>query len=87
MKIRSDFMLRQVAGQYVVIPIGRAVLNFNAAISLNGTAAFLWQLLTEGAERDTLVKRLTDEYDTDVSTASNDVDAFINTLKEHDILE
>ena len=45
MKIKEGFMLRQVAGQHIVMPLGQKALDFNCAITLNESGAFLWSVL------------------------------------------
>lgn len=87
MKIKEGFILRTVAGQNVVVPVGSNAMNFNAAITLNDSAAFLWkQLESEKTEQELLVA-LTDEYEIDSATAKGDITVFLNVLKEHEILE
>ena len=63
MKIRDNFLLRQVADTWVVMPIGQEMLDFNGMLTLNETGALLWQKLQEGADLDGLVAALTAEYD------------------------
>ncbi len=87
MKIKKDFLLKTVAGQRVVVPTGDNVVNFNAAITLNETAAFLWEQLEKGCEENELLTLLTDAYDVSEETAKKDIEVFLNVLKEHDILE
>lgn len=87
MKIKDSFFLKKVAGQNVVVPVGKNVVNFNAAITLNETAAFLWELLQNDISAETLVEKLCENYDVSTDNASRDVNVFINVLKEHDILE
>ena len=45
MKIKQGFILREVAGSYLVVAVGEAVKRFNGVINLNETGAFLWRLL------------------------------------------
>ena len=87
MKIKEGFILRTVAGQNVVVPVGSNALNFNAAITLNETAAFLWKQLENEKTEQELLTLLTDEYDIDKASAKGDIAVFLNVLKEHDILE
>lgn len=87
MKIKNDFLLRTIAGQYVVVPTGDNVVNFNAAITLNETAAFLWELIKEDTSCEELTKKLTEKYDVSNEQAEKDIQVFLNVLKEHDILE
>lgn len=87
MKIKKGFMLREVAGNYVVVAVGEASKNFNGVINLNESGAFLWKKLADGIEQDELIKELLNEYEVSEEIANNDVKAFIKKLKEADILE
>lgn len=86
MKIRDNYILRSVAGENLVVPIGASV-NFNSVITLNDTGKFLWENLTAEKEEAELVEALLGEYDVDRETAERDVAAFIEKLKENNILE
>ena len=87
MKIKKDFILRQVADSYVVVPVGKLSLDFNGIINLNGTGAFLFGLLQEGAEREELIEKLLDEYDVTPEKAASDIDIFLQKVKDADVLE
>lgn len=87
MKIKSTYILRSVAGENLVVPVGGNNINFNSAMTLNETGAFLWNLLTNEISRDELISATTKEYSVDSDTAAKDIDAFISVLKEHSILE
>lgn len=80
MKIKDNFLLRQVADTWVVIPIGQEMLDFNGMLHLNETGAFLWEKLSEGADTDALVAALTAEYDVSAEEAKADVLAFCQKL-------
>lgn len=80
-------MLREVAGNYVVVAVGEASKNFNGVINLNESGAFLWKKLADGIEEAELIKELLNEYEVSEEIANNDVKTFIKKLKEADILE
>ena len=42
-KIKEGFLLRKVAGDHVVVPVGEAGKVFHGMIRLNDTGAFLWE--------------------------------------------
>ena len=85
MKLKDGFILREVAGQNVVLPTGDD-LDLNMMITLNGTGRFLWEhLMTEASEAD-LVNALLAEYDVDEATAKTAVTSFIAKLKNHGFL-
>lgn len=87
MKIKEGYILRNVAGSFVVVPVGNATLEYNGMMNLNETGAFLFEKMIEGISREDLIKALTDEYDVDDETAEKDVDAFIEKVKEQDLFE
>ena len=87
LKIKNDFILKKIAGSYVVIPVRQQAVDFSGIIKLSETGAFLWQLLETGAERDELVEKLVESYLVDEATASADVDRFIAKLSEVGLLE
>lgn len=87
MKIKKDFILRKVADSYVVVPVNKMTLDFNGIINLNETGAFLFELLQKGAERDELVDKMLEEYDVDPAKAENDIDIFIQKVRDADVLE
>ena len=73
MKKKSGFVLRQVCGEYVIVGEGLERVNFNKMISLNSSAAYLWEALEEKEfSVQTLSDLLTDKYDVDEKTAAND---------------
>jgi Coenzyme PQQ synthesis protein D (PqqD). len=87
MKIKSDYVMREIAGTCVVVPTGKASVDFSGMVTLNDTGAFLWkQLSEEQSERD-MVQVMLREYDTDENTARKDIQEFIRKLKAADLLE
>lgn len=87
MKIKTGFVLREVAGNFVVVAVGEATKKFNGIINLNSTGAFLWKKLLENTTAENLSEALMNEYGIDIKTAKNDVDGFISKLKGADLLE
>ena len=87
MKIKDGFMLREMAEQWVVVPIGNTVVDVNCIITLTPSAAILWKELEKGIESvSQLAEILTSEYEIDYETALTDCEEFINTLNEKDML-
>lgn len=86
MKIKEGFIMRQVAGENVVIPSGDN-LDMNMMITLNDSGAFLWNKLQEEITVDELVAAVVAEYpDVDSATAKIAVEGFIEQLKTNDFL-
>ena len=85
MKLKTGFLLRQVAGQTVALPTG-GDLDLNMMITLNETATFLWDLLQNDTDEAALVAALLKEYDVDEATAKNCVSTFVKQLNDHGFL-
>lgn len=85
MKLKEGFLLRQVAGQTVVLPTS-AELDLNMMITLNETGTFLWERLAEETDEAALVKALLAEYDVDEETARKAVSAFVKKLNDNGFL-
>ena len=47
MKRNTDFMLRDIAGEVILVPTGAATQKFNGMITLNEVADFIWKNLDE----------------------------------------
>lgn len=86
MRLKEGFLLKKVAGDYVVIPTGNSMIDFKAMITLNETGAFLWEALQTEKNIQQLVEALLGEYEVDEETASRDACEFVNLLKEKNLL-
>ena len=87
MKIKDDFLLRQVADSYVVVPVGKASLDFNGMITLNETGAFLWEKLQCETTKQDLINDMLKEYEVLEDTAKQDIEKFLEKIKEANLLE
>lgn len=87
MKIQKEFVLREIAGDYVIIPTGKTTLTFNGLITVNEVGAALWKMLQSEKSLDDLVQDILDEYDVEESVAREDIQEFLETLRKNGILE
>lgn len=87
MKIKDGYVLREVAGNTIVIPVGDAAINFNGMINLNETGAFLWKLLENDVEPRFLLQELMKEYDVEEEQAKKDITDVINKLYNAGVLD
>ena len=85
MKLKDGFILRRVAGETVVLPVGSG-LDLNMMITLNDTGAFLWEPLGNETDEAALVAALLKEYDVDEATARSAVSAFVKKLSDNGFL-
>lgn len=83
MKIKDGFMLRKVAENYVVVPVGKEALDFNGMVTMNETGAFLWKQMEEDRTKEELLKALMEEYEVTEERASAGVEKFLELVEEN----
>ena len=82
MRIKQGFVLREVAGQAVVIATGDVSKAFHGMIKLNATGADIWRGLSEGLTDAQIADRLVERYGADGEAAAADVAAFVRDARE-----
>lgn len=87
MKIKENLILKQMGNEFVVVPVGKGVIDFKVMVTLNETGAFLWNKLTESKTEDELVECMISEYDIDKETALNDIKEFLKILTDNGLLK
>ncbi len=82
MKVKDNFVLTKVVDSYVAVPTGAGNVDLNTIISLNETGAFIWNLMKEETEKETVIDALVKEYGISGEKAEKDLDVFINQMTE-----
>lgn len=86
MRISDQYMLRQVADEYLVIPVGEAALKVKGLIGLSESGSLLYRRLQSGCTEEELVSALLAEYDIDTQTARADTRGFLEQMRRMGIL-
>ncbi|HOI46571.1 MAG TPA: PqqD family protein [Bacilli bacterium] len=87
MRIKAGFVIKEIAGNTVVFPVGDEAIKRKAIINLNKTGAFLWKELLQDITQEELVSKVVHQYLIDEELAKTDVANFINLLRKHELLE
>ena len=88
MKIKSGFVLEEVGGSYLAVAVGARAKEFSGLVRMNGTGAFLWELLSKGdMTRETLLEAMLGEFEVERDVALADIVAFEKKLADNGILE
>jgi hypothetical protein len=89
MKQKEGFVLRTVCGEHVIVGEGLGTIDFGKLISLNETAAWLWEKAGEMGDFtiDSLTKALCDEYEVSAEDAQQDVEKMVTQWQELGIVE
>lgn len=87
MRVDKEFVLREIAGDYIIIPTGKTVLEFNGLITVNEVGVDIWKMLQEDVTFEDLVKGILAEYDVEEEVAREDIQEFLDTLISGGILK
>lgn len=79
-------ILRKIAGEHILIPVGETALKVHGMISLSESGLLLWQKLQNDCTQEDLVQVILDEYEIDRDTALRDVRGFLEKLRDVGIL-
>lgn len=86
MKVRDQFVLRTIADEPLLIPVGEAAITTKGLIALSQSGALLYEKLKDGCTQENLVDALVKEYDVSRQEASRDVEDFLNQMRELNML-
>ena len=86
MKIKKEMVLRNIAGDFVLVPAGKAVKDFNGLFAINEVGARIWELLAEFDTEDQIVSELEKEYDVPAELLKKDVAEFLKKLKSLELI-
>lgn len=87
MKIIKEFVLRNIAGENVLVPTGAASQELNGMITMTDTARFIWENLEKAQSLELLVEAITNTYEVDEETARRDAVGMINALLQHGLVD
>ena len=80
MRIAKEFILRDVAGEHVLIPTGKTTQEFNGMITISDTAKFIWENLEKVDSMEELVDAMLNEFEVDKETAAKDAAGLLAEL-------
>lgn len=88
MKRKEGFILREVCGEKVIVGEGLGAIDFGKLISLNETAAWLWDKAGEQGDFsvDSLVEALCENYEVTPEVAHTDVEKLLSQWEELGII-
>lgn len=78
---KGDFVLRQIADEYVLIPYGATAEKMNQVLTLSETAAFIYEQTGDAVSAKEIAKRLGKAYDMPAEEVQEDVNAVLETFE------
>ena len=83
MNVKLDFVLREIAGETLLVPAGKTALDLNGMLTLNETGAALWRMLPEAADAEALTQGLLQEFEgAPAEQVRADVEEFLARLRD-----
>lgn len=89
MKLKDQLILREVAGQYVIVPTGKRVKEVTNIVYISASAAYLWDYMKDHEfEKEDLVQRIMEHYiGVTEEKAREDIEKFLKILADNNILD
>ena len=86
MIIKKELIKREIAGDTILVPVGKAVLDSNGLFMLNELGAFIWDLLPEAETEEAICSAVLAEYEVTPEEAAKDVAEFLEKLRQLKII-
>ncbi len=86
MKIEREFVLRNIADDWLLVPVGKDAIDMNGLILLNELGVFLWERIPTAQNEEELLAEILREYDVSEAEARTDMEAFLKKLRDLKIL-
>ena len=87
MKIKKQLIKRDIAGDTILVPVGKTVYDSNGLFVLNEVATFIWDNLPELDTQEEIVAKILEEYEVSQKEAAKDTAEFLGKLREMQIID
>lgn len=86
MIVKKEMIKREIAGDTILVPVGKAVYDANGLFVLNELGAFIWDLLPEAESAEDICRAVLAEYEVTEEVAASDIAEFLDKLRGMGIL-
>lgn len=86
MKVNKKYIFRKVAKEHLLIPTGEVALKIKGLVAMSESGSMLYQMLQTGCTKEELVAALKAEYDVSLEVARQDVEAFLEQMRQLEML-
>jgi hypothetical protein len=87
MKLKGEFVLREIMDETIAIPVGNAALNFNGMICLNDVGKIIFAGLQANRAEEAILSEILETFDVSREEALRDLESFLSRLAESGLLE
>ncbi len=86
MKLKYNFVIREIDSTTIAVAIGEDALNFNGMIKLNETGAFIFALLFNDITLQEITDKLATQYGITQEKAMDETLSYIQYLQDEDLI-
>lgn len=76
-QVNPNFILREIAGEALLVPVGEAGMFTNSIVSLNVTSLFLWKQFTEPNTIERVIHEAQEVFDDPSGKMEDEVRQFV----------
>lgn len=87
MKLRGEFVVRQVMDNIMAVPVGETALRFNGMLLLNDVSKVIWDCLEQGTDTKAIVTAVTEAFEVSPQEAETDILEFLDKLRQVQLLD
>jgi len=86
MKIKKELIKRDIAGDTILVPVGKTVYDSNGLFVLNELGTFIWDILPEVQSEEEITEAILREYEVSREEAARDTAEFLDKLRKMEII-
>lgn len=86
MRHKENFLLQNVGGENLLVPLGAEVMDINGIITLNETAAYIWSILDNDCSENDLAMAVSSQFSVNHEQALIDIRQFVDILETKGLL-
>ncbi len=87
MKIKGEFVLRKIAGDNILVPVGISSMEINGLITMDEVGVFIWKEIEDGKNDKQILQDILDKYEVEESEAQKDLEEFLEKLEQSGLIE
>lgn len=87
MKLKDGFVIRCIADEYMMIPVGNTMQDFSGVVVLNEVSAFILEHMQNPISKEDLLDLIVAEYDVAPEIAEKDLGVLIEKFQGYGMIE
>lgn len=87
MRVKEEFIIRNIAGQDVIVAIGKEAMKYNGLLTVSPTGKFILDHYKDAKDITDLIQMVLNEFEIDSETVTKDVIGFTKTMLEQGFIE